>query len=84
MPKVSEQKGKILTGKVVSLKMQGTAIVEVERKITHPLYKKILTRSKKYKVDANSKELNVGDMVKIIETRPISKGKYFKVQSKVN
>lgn len=74
-----ENKGKVLSGKVVSLKMQKTAVVEVARKIVHPLYKKVLRRSKKYKVDTGDMTLNLGDTVKIIETKPKSKGKYFKV-----
>lgn len=88
MPKAreikKEQKGKVLFGKVVSLKMQRTAVVEVERKTTHPLYKKVLTKSKKYKADTNSQELNIGDLVKVVEIRPISKGKYFKIESKIS
>ncbi len=86
MPKTKEvkkEKGKILVGKVVSLKMKGTAVVEVERKTIHPLYKKVLTKSKRFKADTNSQEISVGDLVKIIETKPISKNKYFKVQSKI-
>ncbi len=84
MKKDKEQKkGKIYTGKVVSIKMQGTVVVEVERKIIHPLYKKVLKRSSKYKVDPNSLELQVGDKVRIVETRPISKEKHFKVEKKV-
>lgn len=79
-----KQKGKILIGTVVSLKMQGTAVVEVEREKTHPLYKKILRIDKKYKADINSQNVQVGDLVQIVETKPVSKGKYFKIQSKIN
>lgn len=75
----SKSVGKILRGKIVSLKMQKTAVVEVERKTVHPLYKKVLRRSKKYKVDTRDLVLNLGDVVKIAETKPISRGKYFKV-----
>jgi len=70
---------KIFEGKITSLKMQNTAVVEVERKSIHPVYKKILKRSKKYKVHTGELSLNIGDRVKIIETRPISKNKYFKI-----
>lgn len=77
------KKSKMFVGKVVSAKMQGTVVVEVERKIVHPLYKKILRRSKKIKADTNKLELSLGDKVRIVETRPISKNKYFKVESKV-
>lgn len=77
-------KAKTFTGVVISLKMQGTAVVAVERKIIHPLYRKVLKRSKKYKVDTNSLELSLGDKVEIIETKPFSKGKYFKIGRKLN
>lgn len=80
--KKKEKLKKTYTGIVISLKMQNTAIVKVGREIIHPLYRKILRRSKKYKVDTNSQELQVGDKVKIVETKPISKGKYFKVEGK--
>lgn len=70
---------KIFEGKIVSLKMQKTAVVEVERTLTHPVYKKVLRRSKKYKADTGDLILNVGDKVKIIETRPTSKNKFFKI-----
>lgn len=70
---------KIFEGKIVSLKMQKTAVVEVKRTLTHPIYKKVLRRSKKYKADTGGLDLNVGDKVKIIETRPVSKNKYFKI-----
>lgn len=70
---------KIFKGKVISAKQQGTAIVGVERKTIHALYKKILKRSKRYKVDTGGKSLTVGDTVSIVETRPISKDKHFKI-----
>lgn len=70
---------KVLEGKVVSLKMQGTVVVEVVRRKQHPLYKRLLKRSKKYKVDIAGLTLNLGDRVKIVETKPMSKEKYFKV-----
>lgn len=70
---------KILQGKVISNKMKGTAVVEVSRIFPHPLYKKLLKRSKKYKVDAKGEKLEVGLIVKIIETRPIAKDKHFAI-----
>ena len=70
---------KIINGKIVSLKSQETVIVEVTRKVAHPLYKKLMKKTKKYKVDSNGKTLNVGDRVKIGSTRPISKDKFFKI-----
>ncbi len=66
-------------GKVVSLKMNKTAVVEITRKNPHPLYRKLLKRSKKYKVDTGEFNLSLGQRVKITQTRPISKEKFFKV-----
>lgn len=70
---------KVLVGKVVSDKMQKTVIVEVVRKTPHPLYKKLLTRSKKYKADTGKFSLVIGDNVKIGEIKPMSKSKNFEV-----
>lgn len=70
---------KTLTGKVVSLKMNQTAVVEVYRKKPHPIYRKLLKRSKKYKVSLDGKNVSLGDTVVIEETRPMSKGKTFKI-----
>ncbi len=70
---------KTFEGEVVSLKMQNTAVVKITRRKPHQLYKRLLKRSKKYKVDTAGLSLNVGDRVRISETRPISKEKYFKV-----
>ena len=70
---------KTFEGKVVSSKMQNTAVVEVFRRKPHPLYKKLLKRSTKFKVETGGYSVNIGDKVKIVETRPISKGKYFKI-----
>ena len=72
--------GRILTGKVTSVKMQDTILVEVTRRVPHPLYKKLLKKSKQFKVDTKGQEkVEVGETVKIVETKPISKTKYFKV-----
>ncbi len=70
---------KTLTGKVVSTKMEKTVVVEVTRLRPHPLYKKLLKRSKKYKVAPNEHEVTVGQRVKIAEIKQISKGKYFAI-----
>lgn len=70
---------KILTGKVVSTKMKNTVVVEVFRKTPHPLYKKLMLRSKKHQVDTDGKTAEIGDTVRIIETKPISKNKHFKL-----
>lgn len=68
---------KVLTGKVVSTKMQNTVIVEVVRRTPHKLYKKLMRRSKKYKVDTKGKDVAVGSLVRIEEVKPISKDKHF-------
>lgn len=74
---------KILTGKVVSNKMQKTVTVVIERKFRHPFYKKVISRRKKYKVHNDDLDLKVGDLVDIKETRPISKDKHFIAVNKV-
>ncbi|MGA2911111.1 MAG: 30S ribosomal protein S17 [Candidatus Levyibacteriota bacterium] len=70
---------KVFKGKIVSLKMNKTAVVEIVRKTPHPLYKKLLRRSKRYKADTAGLELVLGQTVKIAETKPMSKGKFFKI-----
>jgi small subunit ribosomal protein S17 len=70
---------KILQGKVISSKMIGTAVVEVSRRVPHRLYRKIIKTSKKYKVATNGQKLEVGQTIKIIETRPVSKDKHFAI-----
>ena len=70
---------KTLIGKIISLKMNNTVVIEVTRRVAHPLYRKLLKKSSKFKVDANGHSLNLGDNVKIVSIRPMSKEKYFKV-----
>ena len=70
---------KILTGKVVSVKMINTAVVMVEHRIPHPLYKKLQKRSRRFKVDSVGYTLSLGQTVRIVETKPLSKQKHFKV-----
>jgi small subunit ribosomal protein S17 len=66
---------RILQGTVVSDKTNKTVVVEVERRYTHPLYRKVVRRSKKYHAHDETNALKVGDRVRIQETRPISKTK---------
>lgn len=68
-----------LVGRVVSDKTDKTITVLVERKIKHPLYKKYLTRSKKYHAHDIENQCGVGDVVKIRESRPISKTKKWRL-----
>ena len=60
-------------GKVVSNKMDKTAVVAIENSVKHPLYNKIIKRTIKFKVHDENNECNVGDRVRIMETRPLSK-----------
>jgi small subunit ribosomal protein S17 len=68
-----------LTGRVVSDKMDKTVTVLIERRVTHPLYGKIITRSKKYHAHDESNECKEGDLVTIEECRPLSKTKSWRV-----
>ncbi len=70
---------KTFEGTIVSLKMQKTAIVRVTRRFPHPLYKKLMKRDNKINVDVANFVPNIGDKVKIVETKPISKTKHFKI-----
>ena len=70
---------KVLTGVVVSDKMQKTVTVLVERQFPHPLYGKVIKRSKKYLAHDPEEKYKLGDVVEIIESRPISKRKRFRV-----
>ena len=72
---------KTLSGVVVSTKMKDTVVVSVERFVKHPRYKKFIQRRKRYHVHAPSNTLEVGQKVTIVETKPISKMKHFKIQS---
>ncbi len=68
-----------LTGRVVSDRMQKTVTVLVERRVKHPLYGKIVTRSKKYHAHDENRECHAGDVVLIEECRPIAKTKSWRV-----
>lgn len=72
-----------IIGKVVSDKMTNTVIVEVERRIRHKVYKKIIKRTKRFKADTNTIPVQVGDMVKIQGVRPMSKDKHFKIIERI-
>jgi small subunit ribosomal protein S17 len=79
LEKKKDVKGKILKGVVVSDKMDKTVVVSVSRFVKHPLYGKFYKVSKKYKAHDEKNECKTGDKVEIIETRPISKDKRFRV-----
>ena len=79
MNETSGGTGKKLTGSVVSSSSEKTITVKVERKVKHPLYGKYMRRSKKYHVHDEKNEGQVGDVVTIAETVPISKLKTWKL-----
>lgn len=74
---------KILQGEVISNKMIKTVVVNVESKTRHPIYQKVIIRHKKYKAHNEKMKLEIGDVVEIEETRPISKDKHFRVIRKL-
>jgi small subunit ribosomal protein S17 len=66
-------------GYVVSDKMDKTVVVRVERRTTHPLYRKTITRSEKFHAHDETNDVHVGDVVRITETRPLSATKRWRV-----
>ena len=70
---------KVRTGKVVSDKMDKTIVVAVEDHVKHPLYKKIVKRTYKLKAHDENNECRKGDTVKVMETRPLSKDKRWRL-----
>ena len=75
---------RVLTGIIVSDKTDKTVVVNVERRVKHPLYGKIIKRSKKYHAHDEGNEYREGETVRIEETRPISKLKTWKVIDRVD
>ena len=72
---------KTVVGKVVSDKMEKTIVVAVEDSVKHPLYNKIVKRTIKFKAHDENNEAGIGDRVKIMETRPLSKDKRWRLVS---
>ncbi|MDD7686685.1 MAG: 30S ribosomal protein S17 [Actinomycetaceae bacterium] len=70
---------KVRRGYVVSDKMDKTVVVEVEDRRKHTLYGKVMTRTKRYKAHDEHNEAHIGDLVSIMETRPLSATKHFRV-----
>ncbi len=66
-------------GRVISNKMDKTVVVAVETPWRHPLYKKVIRRAVKYKAHCENNDCGMGDLVKLVETRPISKQKHWRV-----
>jgi small subunit ribosomal protein S17 len=70
---------KIRVGKVVSNKMQKSIVVSIERRVPHPIYKKYFRRTTKLMAHDEKREAGIGDTVKIMETRPLSKQKRWRL-----
>ena len=75
--RISSRKTRV--GKVVSDKMDKTVVVAIEDRVAHPLYKKIVGRTYKLKAHDENNECLIGDVVKVMETRPLSKDKRFRL-----
>ena len=75
----SRKNRRTFIGRVVSDKMEKTIVVAIETKVRHPLYGKIVNRTTKYKAHDENNEANVNDKVLIMETRPLSKDKNFRL-----
>ena len=70
---------KVRTGTVISNKMTGSCIINVERRVKDPLYGKYMSRRTKLLVDDKENKCNVGDIIKVMETRPLSKRKRWRL-----
>ena len=70
---------KVVSGTVISNRMDKTAVVQSQRKFAHPVYKKYVSRRVRYKVHDEQNTLDIGDVVKIVETRPLSRGKRWRL-----
>lgn len=75
----TEKRQRTLIGKVVSNKMDKTVVVQVENRVKHPIYGKIIIRTNKYKAHDENNQYNEGDTVEIAEGRPISRSKSWRV-----
>lgn len=69
----------VRTGRVVSDKMDKTVVVTVERLVRHPLYKKSMKETIKFKAHDEKNECKIGDLVSVMQTRPLSKDKFWRV-----
>jgi len=70
---------KVLQGRVVSNKMEKTIVVEIQQRKLHRLYKKYLSRTKRIKAHDESNGCGIGDVVRVVETRPLSKEKRWRL-----
>jgi len=77
--KVIQRRKKVLQGVIVSDKMEKTAVALVQRTVQHPLYKRTVKSSKKYKIHDEQNQCQIGDQVRLIECKPISKDKCWRL-----
>jgi len=80
MPETTASKKNEKIGSVISSKMAKTIVVEVIRRVPHPLYKRIISKRRKFYAHDENAEANVGDVVRIIECRPLSKLKRWQLK----
>ncbi|MDO9310089.1 MAG: 30S ribosomal protein S17 [Nitrosomonas sp.] len=80
----NEKLNRTLNGRVTSNKMDKTVTVIVERRLKHPLYGKFITRTKKYHAHDDDNQFSIGDLVEIVECRPLSRTKNWKVTKILN
>jgi small subunit ribosomal protein S17 len=76
---MAEKNRKTRVGRVISDKMEKTVVISVQRTTTHPLYKKLIRRSKHFMAHDEQSQARMGDLVRIVESRPISKLKHWRV-----
>ena len=79
MEQISRGYRKTRIGEVVSDKMDKTIVVAIKTKVRHPLYGKMVNRTRKFKAHDENNECNIGDIVKVMETRPLSKDKRWRL-----
>ncbi|HSM36961.1 MAG TPA: 30S ribosomal protein S17 [Longimicrobiales bacterium] len=79
MEQTERARRKVRQGTVVSDRMDKTVVVAVERRTAHPLYGKMITRTKKYHAHDEANDARAGDIVRIVETRPLSRTKRWRV-----
>ena len=76
---MAEGRRKVLLGEVISNRMHKTITVQVERRVRHPMYERVVKRSKKFHAHDEHNQCQIGDIVRIIETRPLSKNKRWRL-----
>tara|TARA_B100001123_G_scaffold175456_1_gene201379 strand:+ start:385 stop:663 length:279 start_codon:yes stop_codon:yes gene_type:complete len=81
MTEMSVLKSRVVSGVVVSTGMDKTVVVRIERQVKHPIYGKYIRRSAKVSAHDENNDCNVGDVVSVVETRPISKTKSWRLES---